>query len=189
MDPGDSASPPIGPSLILGIDPGARATGYAVLSQQGRRLAVVDSGTIRLDSRADLGARLAELQRQLEAVLERNEPHTAAIEDIFVHRNARSALLLGHARGAALAAVARQGLLVQAYAPASVKQAVAGHGRADKKQMQRMVQVLLGMARIPAQDEADAIAVAVCHAMSGNAVQHTIGTRDHDRVAQRHNRT
>ena len=189
MDPWDAASPRIGPSLILGIDPGTRVTGYAVLSQQGRRLALVDSGTIRLDCRADLCVRLGQLQQRLEAVLQRNEPHTAAIEDVFVHRNPRSALLLGHARGAALAAVARQGLLVQAYAPASVKQAVAGHGRADKKQVQRMVHVLLGMSRVPAQDEADAIAVAVCHAMSGKAAQHTTGTREHDRVAQRNTRT
>ncbi|MBK8480333.1 MAG: crossover junction endodeoxyribonuclease RuvC [Proteobacteria bacterium] len=151
---------------ILGIDPGTRITGFAVIEQVGRRLSVCDSGTIRLQPQLELSERLALLDRALNEVIERQRPVVVAVEDIFTHQNVRSALVLGHARGVALAVAGRAGLPVQAYAPATVKQAVAGHGRADKQQIQRMVQLLLALEQTPVVDEADALAVAVCHAMS-----------------------
>ncbi|MBK6848768.1 MAG: crossover junction endodeoxyribonuclease RuvC [Proteobacteria bacterium] len=156
---------------ILGIDPGTRITGFAVIEQAGRRLTVCHSGTIRLQQQPDLSQRLAELDRRLQDVIEQQRPMVVAVEDIFTHQNARSALVLGHARGVALAVAGRAELPVHAYAPATVKQAVAGHGRADKQQIQRMVQVLLALAVTPAADEADALAVAICHAMSRAVVR------------------
>ena len=151
---------------ILGIDPGSYVTGWAAVVQEGRRLTVVDSGRIRLPAKAEVSSRLAQLQQKLEEVLVRIVPQVVAIEDIFTHRNARSALVLGQARGVALAAAGRQGLPVFAYPPATVKRAVCGHGRAEKAQIQRMVQVLLSLQHVAPEDEADAMAVAICHALS-----------------------
>lgn len=152
-------------ALILGVDPGSHKTGFAVLRSRGRTLSVVDSGTIVLPSREDLSQRLATLQGRLEEVLTRNEPEVVAVEDLFTARNARSALALGQARGVILAVVGRRKLPVAAYPPATVKKAVAGHGRAGKGQIQQMVRVLLSLDRLPAQDEADAMAIAICHAL------------------------
>lgn len=152
--------------LIMGVDPGTRVTGYALLRAAGGRFDLVDSGSIRLDPKAELPARLAVLAERLEELMRQHEPRVVAVEDIFQHRNARSALSLGHARGVALATAARRGAVVEAYPPATVKRAVGGHGRAEKRQVQQMVRALLGLQRTPAQDEADAIAVAICHALS-----------------------
>jgi crossover junction endodeoxyribonuclease RuvC len=150
---------------ILGIDPGSLKTGWALVGQEGRRLFVVESGTIKLQTEGELSARLARLQEALEEVFGRHLPRMVAVEDIFAARNARSALALGQARGVALAAAGRRGLPVHAYSPATVKRAVCGHGRAEKGQVQRMVQVLLSLSHVPAEDEADAMAVAICHAL------------------------
>ena len=151
--------------LILGIDPGSRRTGYALISQQGRKLQVVTSGTIRLKTSLDLAARLGHLAIAIDAILDAQDPASVAVEDIFSHRNARSALALGQARGVILAAAGRRDLSVWAYPPATVKQAVCGHGRAPKEQIQQMVRVLLSLDREPQEDEADAMAVAICHAL------------------------
>jgi crossover junction endodeoxyribonuclease RuvC len=151
-------------SAILGIDPGSRKTGWALVAQAGRRLTRIDSGVIRLPAEAALSDRLAILQQQLEEVCQRLQPQVAAVEDIFTARNMRSALALGHARGVALAVAGRRQLTVHAYPPATVKRAVCGHGRADKDQIQRMVQVLLPLPPLQ-EDEADALAIAICHAL------------------------
>jgi crossover junction endodeoxyribonuclease RuvC len=157
----------IDPPLILGVDPGSQVTGYAVVSCVGRTLRRVDSGTIRLPGgRTELSGRLGRLLERLEGIIESLRPTEVAVEDIFTARNPRSALALGQARGVVLAVAGRQALPVHGYPPATVKRAVCGHGRADKKQIQRMVQVLLSLDKTPAQDEADAIAVAICHALS-----------------------
>lgn len=152
--------------LILGVDPGSQKTGYALIRQQKRQLEAVASGTIILDSKANPSSRLGKLQENLERILDENKPNVMAIEDVFFARNAKSALLLGQARGIALAAAGQRGLLVFSYPPATVKQAVVGHGRADKRQVQQMVKVILKLDRIPRSDEADAMAVAICHAMA-----------------------
>lgn len=156
-------------ALILGVDPGSHRTGFAVVRSKGRTLSVVDSGTIVLPSRDDLSRRLATLQERLEEILARHQPEAVAVEDLFTARNARSALALGQARGVILAVAGRHQLPVSAYPPATVKRAVAGHGRAQKGQIQRMVRVLLGLDRLPGADEADAMAIAICHALSSRS--------------------
>lgn len=156
-------------SLILGIDPGSRATGYAFLQGVGQHASVIASGTIRLDERAPLSERLGSLRRQLDELLDQYQPYTIALEDLFVAKNMRSALLLGHARGVILAAAGLRSISVVEYAPASVKQAIASHGRAEKSQIQRMVQVLLNLDALPQTDEADALAIALCHSMKSRA--------------------
>ncbi|MBW2731867.1 MAG: crossover junction endodeoxyribonuclease RuvC [Deltaproteobacteria bacterium] len=150
---------------MLGVDPGSRQTGYGIIRQRGRSLVVVESGTFRLNARHGLAERLGTLQKAIEALVERHVLHSVGVEDIFSHRNPRSALALGQARGVILGVCGSHGLQVEAYPPASVKQAVVGHGRADKSQIQRMVTVLLALEHEPSTDEADALAVAICHAL------------------------
>jgi len=140
------------------------ATGYGVVSVEGSTLRRIASGTIRAkgDSLAD---RLACLQRELARTIAELGPESAALESIFSAKNARSALVLGHARGVALAACGTAGLGPAEYTPAQVKVAVTGYGRADKTQVIAMVQRLLGLVAPPASDEADALAVAICHGL------------------------
>jgi crossover junction endodeoxyribonuclease RuvC len=150
---------------VLGIDPGSNATGYGVVAVEGSSLRRLGSGTIR--TRGDtLAERLAHLQRELERAIAALAPDAAALESVFSAKNPRSALVLGHSRGVALAACAFAGLGTDEYTPAQVKVAVTGYGRAEKSQVMKMVQRLLGLAVEPASDEADALAVAICHALS-----------------------
>ena len=153
-------------TVVIGIDPGSRATGWGVVRLEGRDLVLVACGVIRLDKDQDLAGRMMTLAERLGEIMEEHAPAQAAVEDVFVSRNARAALKLGQARGAALAAVASTRIPVASYAPTMVKRAVTGSGRADKAQVQRMVQAMLVMDRPPAQDAADALAVAICHARS-----------------------
>lgn len=149
---------------VLGIDPGSIATGYGVVSVEGSTLRRIGGGTIRAkgDTLAD---RLAYLQQALQRAIEELAPEAAALESIFSAKNARSALILGHARGVALAACGSHGLGAAEYTPQQVKSAVTGYGRAEKAQVMLMVQRLLGLAAPPPSDEADALAVAICHGM------------------------
>jgi len=149
------------------VDPGSRVTGWAVVTQQGRQLSLVDSGQLSLVREKEVHCRLGLLLNELDAVLENHQPQVVAVEDIFTARHPRSALLLGQARGVVLAAVGQRGIPLHAYAPATVKRAVCGHGRAGKDQVQRMTQVLLSLSRLPGPDEADAMAVAICHGLCG----------------------
>jgi crossover junction endodeoxyribonuclease RuvC len=141
------------------------ATGFGVVSVEGQTLRRIAGGTIRAkgDTLAD---RLAFLSRELTRAIAELAPECAALESIFSAKNARSALVLGHARGVALAACGAAGLGPAEYTPAQVKAAVTGYGRADKPQVMLMVQRLLGLAAPPPSDEADALAVAICHGMS-----------------------
>lgn len=161
--------------IVLGIDPGTLVTGYGVVEMRGSELLHRASGVVTA-SGPDLAARLATIFDTLEKVIAAHRPQAAAIEDLFHARNARSALTLGHARGVALLAVARAGVPVSAYAPPLVKKAVVGHGRADKRQVQRMVKMLLGLESEPAEDAADALAVAICHCQRAPAAA-ALGTR------------
>ena len=153
---------------ILGIDPGSRATGYGVVRLEGSQLQRLGGGVIRCP-RGTLAERLARIDREVAEVLASFTPDVAALESVFTARNMRTALLLGHARGVALAACGRAGLEAAEYAPTQVKLAVVGYGAADKAQVQRMVQLLLSLPEAPPTDEADALALAICHA-------HTQGT-------------
>ncbi len=153
---------------VLGIDPGLTATGYGIIEVDGRRHSVVESGTVR-SGKGDLGVRLRRINDALLDVIGRCGPEAAAVEDIFHHKNARSALMLGQARGAAILAAAAAGLPVFEYSALQVKQAVVGYGKAEKQQVQKMLPSLMTMTEEPdSADAADALAVAFCHA--GHAV-------------------
>lgn len=147
---------------ILGIDPGSRITGYGVIDADGNRGVYVASGCVRLDAGA-LPERLKALFDSLCTIVATYRPDEMAIEQVFVHRNADSALKLGQARGAAICAGLSRELPVAEYAPREIKQAVVGRGAAAKQQVQHMVRVLLSLSDLPQADAADALAVALCH--------------------------
>lgn len=151
---------------ILGIDPGSSATGWGVVERRGSRVVHVAHGTIRPKG-ASLAARLASLHAALAALMAEQAPASVAIERIFVAASPRAALVLGQARGVALAALAGGGLGVSEYAPSEIKLAVTGTGAAEKSQVQAMVAKLLALAAPPPRDASDALAVALCHAHAG----------------------
>jgi crossover junction endodeoxyribonuclease RuvC len=152
---------------ILGIDPGSHATGYGVVERDGNRLSHVAHGTLRPRG-ATPELRLHQLHELVRDVVRHHEPDAAAVERVFVAHSPRSALVLVQARGAVLAALGGLALGVTEYAPAEIKQAVTGSGRADKRQVAVMVRRLLCLARIPESDHAaDALAAAIGHAQAG----------------------
>ena len=150
---------------ILGIDPGSRVTGFGLIEVTGARSRCLDHDVIRLGD-GPLPERLLLLMQRLRALCAEFRPDEVAMEQVFVRRNVASALTLGQARGVAICAVAEAGLPLHEYAPASIKQAIAGNGRADKPQVQHMVKALLNLPAAPAEDAADALACALCHAHS-----------------------
>jgi crossover junction endodeoxyribonuclease RuvC len=147
---------------ILGIDPGSNVTGYGVVERAGGRLRHVAHGTLALP-RGPVPLRLAALHRALCQVIADHAPDGAVVEQVFVAASARSALVLGEARGVALAAAAAAGLPIFEYGPRAIKLAVVGSGAAAKPEVQRMVSVLLALDAVPAADAADALAAAICH--------------------------
>ncbi|RMF12914.1 MAG: crossover junction endodeoxyribonuclease RuvC [Candidatus Dadabacteria bacterium] len=152
---------------VLGIDPGSRKIGIGVIDYASvQKIRAVTWKQISLRG-SELVERLLSLQDELDAVIETWKPEIVAIEDIFVRRNVRSALLLGHARGVALATVGRRQLEARSYAPARIKQTVAGHGRAGKDEVRSMVRMQLDLPEQPPEDAADALAVAMTHALIG----------------------
>ncbi len=153
---------------VLGIDPGSRITGYGVIERNGSTLRWLASGVIRTGD-GELADRLARIHRELDLIVTKWGPETAALEAVFSHRNVRSALLLAQARGVALGVCGLLALPTTEYAPTAVKNAVVGYGGAAKSQVQMMVQRILSLKKQPSKDEADALAVAVCHA-------HTVGS-------------
>lgn len=160
---------------ILGIDPGSTATGYGVVERQGGDLVHAAHGVLRPPRAAPLAERLAFLRDGLLAVVECHHPEVAVVEQVFVSRNPRSAIVLGQARGAVLVALGEVGLPVAEYAAREVKQSVVGQGGAEKAQVQKMVARLLGLAEPPATDAADALAVAICHAGAGPLAAQGVG--------------
>lgn len=152
--------------IILGIDPGSRITGYGVISKEGNRLIHVDNGAIFTQSAEDLPQRLQQIFAGLSAIIEQYRPEAVAVENVFLAKNAQSALKLGQARGAAIVAAVCVGLCVFEYTALQVKQAVVGCGRAEKQQVQHMIKVLLNLPEVAQEDASDALAVAVCHAHS-----------------------
>jgi crossover junction endodeoxyribonuclease RuvC len=153
--------------LVLGIDPGTAITGYGLVHEQDDGLSLVECGVVTTPSSQPLPERLQMIYRGLSDVVRRFEPEEAAVEELFFSRNVRTALSVGQARGVALLALADAGLPIYEYKPLEVKQAVAGYGGADKRQVQEMVRMLLNLERVPQPDDAaDAVAVAVCHIYS-----------------------
>ncbi len=148
--------------IVLGIDPGTLHTGYGFVKRVGSRLNRVDSGTIHTDAKQEMIVRLLDIRDRLNAVLTACPPDRAAVEDVFFSKNAQSALKLGQVRGVILVTLAERGIPVVSFPPALVKRSVVGSGKADKHQVQRVVQAVLGLKELPQADEADALAIAVC---------------------------
>lgn len=149
---------------VFGIDPGSVRTGYGCIDSDASRHRLVACGAIASPARTVFAERLLTIHRELRQLLTATHPDCVVVENVFHAANARSALLLGHARGVAILAAVEAGLPVVEYTPAEVKRAVVGYGRAEKGQIQRMVQLLLGLDRAPSpHDVADALAVAICH--------------------------
>jgi crossover junction endodeoxyribonuclease RuvC len=156
---------------VLGIDPGSTATGYGVVERRDGRVHHVAHGTLRPPRDGSMARRLDALYSALREVFEAHAPEVASIEQVFVARGARSALVLGQARGVALAALGSRGLPVYEYAATHIKLQVTGNGRAAKVQVQRVVRRVLELERTPAADAADALAIAICHAQAGRLEQ------------------
>lgn len=155
---------------ILGIDPGLRITGFGVIDKTGQKLAYVASGCIKTKEALSLPERIKTIIDGIAEVVTAYHPHQAAIEKVFVNVNPQSTLLLGQARGAAIAALVGQGLPVAEYTALQLKQAVVGHGKAAKEQVQAMVIRLLSLPGEPSADAADALACAICHAHGGQGL-------------------
>jgi crossover junction endodeoxyribonuclease RuvC len=147
----------------LGIDPGSRVTGWGVVERTGSEFRAVEWGTIRLPQATEIAARLARVYAACGELVTAWRPQTIVVERAFVARNVHSALRLGETRGVVLAAASASGVLVSEYTPAEVKLAAVGHGRADKETVGRGVVTLLRLARRPATDASDALALALCH--------------------------
>jgi crossover junction endodeoxyribonuclease RuvC len=149
---------------ILGLDPGLRFTGWGLIDYTGNKLTFLACGRIAVPESGGLAARLAYLHRSLEKILAETQPDVAAVEETFANVNAKSTLKLGMARGVVLLAPALKNLPVAEYSANTIKKTVVGAGHADKNQIQHMVRILLPKATISAPDEADALAIAICHA-------------------------
>jgi len=151
---------------ILGIDPGLRVTGFGVIHQVGARLSYVASGTIQIPD-GDLPSRLKVILEGVGQLVQTYQPECAAIEIVFSNVNPQSTLLLGQARGAAICGLVGANLPVAEYTALQMKKSVAGHGKAQKAQVQAMVQRLLKLDALPGTDAADALGIAICHAHAG----------------------
>jgi len=156
---------------ILGIDPGLRKTGWGIVASDGVRLRYIASGRVTSDASEALALRLRALHDGLTEIVRMHRPAEAAIEETFVNKDARATLKLGQARGIALLVPASNGLTVAEYAPNLVKKTVVGSGHAEKAQIKAMLKVLLPRARPESEDEADALAIAICHANHRGARQ------------------
>ena len=154
--------------LVLGIDPGTAQTGYGII--QGTpdgSIRLIEYGVIQTQADTVMSDRLLEIYRSLQEIIGRHTIESAAVEKIFFQRNVSTAMSVGQARGVTLLALAERGVEVEEYSPNDIKQAITGYGRAEKAQVQRMVQSLLSMDAIPKPDDAaDALAVAICHLQS-----------------------
>lgn len=151
--------------LILGIDPGSSITGFGIINVVGSKHSYVTSGSIRT-TKNGLGRQLRDIFSGISELVDNYHPDEVAIEQVFMHANVNSALKLGQARGAAIVAVAHENITIAEYSARQVKQAVVGYGNAEKSQVQHMVKLLLKLTHAPQADEADALAVAICHANS-----------------------
>jgi len=159
-----------GPVLILGIDPGTAITGYGVVARQDAgAVSLVECGVIRTSAGEPLARRIREIYLEIDALLERHRPHAVAVENVFQGKNVRSALTLGHARGAILLAAALREVPIAEYTPGEIKKAVVGTGQATKDQVGFMVKQQLRLREAPSPaDAADGVATALCHCLAGS---------------------
>ena len=147
---------------ILGIDPGSRLTGFGIIEMRGNCLQCITTGCVKIKG-DDLATKLKIIFEGISQLVTEFQPHEVAIENIFMYRNADSALKLGQARGAAISAVSVQSIPVHEYTPTQIKKAIVGKGNATKQQVQHMVKAVLSLNRTPQSDAADALAAAICH--------------------------
>jgi crossover junction endodeoxyribonuclease RuvC len=168
---------------VFGIDPGSDRTGFGCVETDGSRHRLVLSGAIATPALASFPSKLLVIHARLVVLLAECRPDCVAIEDLFHAVNVRSALKLGHARGVAMLAAVEAGLPVVEYTPAAIKRAVVGYGRAEKRQVQTMIKLILGLAAVPTpHDAADALAVAICH-INSSGRDGTIPARSHSKAA------
>ncbi|HKL26995.1 MAG TPA: crossover junction endodeoxyribonuclease RuvC [Desulfuromonadales bacterium] len=161
---------------ILGIDPGTRITGYGIIDVEGNRLRHVENGIVATRSNQPLADRLKIIYDGLQQVIATHDPAEMSIEQVFLAKNPRAALTLGHSRGTAMLAGVNANLPVCEYSALQVKSAVVGYGHAGKQQVQQMVKALLNLPEIAQEDAADALAVAICHANSRTLNQAVLQT-------------
>lgn len=155
--------------IIIGIDPGIAITGYGVVEFINNKFKVLDYGAVTTTNKINLPERLEVLYKGLEDIFHRYKPDAVAFEELFFNQNAKTAITVGQARGIAILCAQRNGFNIYEYTPLQVKQAVAGYGRADKKQVQQMVKMLLNLREIPKPDDAaDGLAIAICHGHSSH---------------------
>lgn len=155
---------------ILGIDPGYAILGYGIVDLVGNRFKVVDYGAVTTEAGMEMPDRLKILYNALMELILRYEPEVASVEELFFNTNAKTAILVGQARGVAVLACANSGLEIEEYTPLQIKQALVGYGRAEKKQVQQMVKTILNLKEVPKPDDtADALAAAVCHGHSAGS--------------------
>jgi len=155
---------------VLGIDTSLRSTGVGVVESLAGKMRAVEYGRIHNSDRLSLSECLRRIDGGIREIIERTKPELAAIEDIFFAKNARTAMVLGEARGVVIAVCATSGIPVYEYAPRRVKQSVTGIGSADKRQVRKMMMVVLGLKEEPQEDAGDALAIALCHLNSRNPI-------------------
>jgi crossover junction endodeoxyribonuclease RuvC len=149
---------------IIGIDPGTGILGFGVIDTEGSKAVMVDAGVVRTKVHQPLDERLVEIYNSLCEIIAENKPKIMVIEELFFAQNVTTAISVSHARGVAMLSGKLAGLEIVEYTPLQIKQAITGYGRADKKQMQEMVRVILGLKTVPQPDDcADALAAAICH--------------------------
>ncbi|PIR17988.1 MAG: crossover junction endodeoxyribonuclease RuvC [Deltaproteobacteria bacterium CG11_big_fil_rev_8_21_14_0_20_49_13] len=152
--------------IIIGIDPGTQTTGWGIVKKDGHSVTHVDNGVISPSAKLDLAQKLLHIHKELTLIIRQYKPECAAVEEVFVAKNVRSALILGHARGVALLAVSQAALPVHEYSTREIKKALVGYGNAEKAQVAMMVKNLLKLPEVASPDAADALAAAICHAQT-----------------------
>ncbi|GAB6886831.1 crossover junction endodeoxyribonuclease RuvC [Desulfothermus okinawensis JCM 13304] len=149
--------------VVLGLDPGIRHTGFGIITGDRQSLTLVDSGVISPNPKEDISQKISYIYNEVVSIIKKYSPEEAAIEDVFMSVNIRSALTLGHARGAAMVACTNNNISIHTYEPTLVKKTIVGRGRADKSQVAFMVGQILGEKPVWPKDASDAIAIAICH--------------------------
>jgi len=153
--------------IILGIDPGTATTGYGVIKKGPTKIEAIDYGCIRTETNFSTAERLKKIDQQLTKIIRKYKPQQMAVEDIFFFKNAKTVIKVSQARGVILARAAKMNIPIDEYTPLQIKQATTSYGRAEKKQVQRMVKLILNLKEIPKPDDAaDALATAICCAHS-----------------------
>lgn len=168
-------------TIILGIDPGSRITGYGLIKELNRKIEYIDSGCIRTSPDGDLSQKLLQIYDGICHLMDQYSPEEVAIEQVFMHQNPNSALKLGQARGVAMVAAASHRVPVSEYSARQVKQTVVGYGAAEKDQVNHMVVSLLMLNSSPQNDAADALAIAICHSHMRSGLAAVVGSKGYSR--------